>query len=247
MCEERKLMEQKIENTEGKNMRVEHLNKIGEDVKKVVEEENLLDFVNSLSKEKILENVICQLVNREKNENRLTVVPNKKVLDLVVLYRVVISEDELHRVSFIVNNEICKKYGISIKELDIAAMQNTKEKGFKTQTMASTIAEITGVTEEILVESTPPMYVLTNKRMLGGASVMLYPEEFEKIALLLNDDLYILPSSINEVIAVPVNEVELYILKAMVSTVNAEEVAEDEVLSESVYRYSLETGKLTIA
>lgn len=56
-----------------------------------------------------------------------------------------------------------------------------------------------------------------------------------------------LPSSIYEVLAVPVCAVTPETLRKMVTNVNRTEVDDQDVLSWNVYRYSRETGCLTVA
>ena len=82
------------------------------------------------------------------------------------------------------------------------------------------------------------MLVLSNKTKVFGASCMLYPEVLRPLAEELGTDLYILPSSIHEVILMPVNELlSRDDLADMVKEINENEVLPQEVLSDNVYRY----------
>lgn len=81
-------------------------------------------------KEFILGHVEYQLVNADRNAERLQGVPSKKIADLAALYRTVISNDERGTASYIVSDEMMKNAGISIEELDEAADRNTKNAGF---------------------------------------------------------------------------------------------------------------------
>lgn len=84
-----------------------------------------------------------------------------------------------------------------------------------------------------------PMYVLTNRQKLYGAACMLYPEVLKKIAEKLRQDFYVLPSSVHEVILVPANaETDQESLREIVTDINRTQVAEDEVLADSVYYYT---------
>lgn len=214
--------------------------------KKQVDNEKFSAIVSDLSKEKILGNVVCQLVNREKNMKRLMTAPHTDMLDLTVMYRVVVEQDRKGVASFIVNNDLCRKYGISVEELYFAARENTKSQGFVTRTMGSIMAELIGIPEDAPDKEMPYMYVLTTINNINGASVMLYPEEFKPLAKQLYDDLYVLPSSVHEVIAVPTANMDLRELAVMVGTINVAEVSEEEFLSNSVYRYDRADGKLKI-
>ena len=91
-------------------------------------------------------------------------------------------------------------------------------------------------------------YILTNQKEVDGAIYFMSPEVVGAIAEALEDDLYILPSSVNEVLLVRASEVRDGVdgLKAMVRDVNETIVAEKEILSYSVYHYDKEHG-ITIA
>ena len=204
------------------------------------------DVVRGIDKQVILEKAVYQLINGEKNRERLCDIPHRKFLDLVAVYRVVVREDQYGTASFMVTNAMTVQYGISEEELDCAARQNTEKKGFEVQTIASIIAEIKGVPEDVR-ELECPMWVLSNTQKFNGAVVMLYAGYFGRLAESIGSDLYVLPSSIHEVIAVPAEGMGQFGLKAMVGEVNSCEVMEEEVLSENVYRYSRKDGNISIA
>lgn len=81
----------------------------------------------------------------------------------------------------------------------------------------------------------------------NGANIMLYKEYLEIAAEKMNGDFYILPSSIHELLAVPVSTAEIEKLRQMVKEVNDNEVAPEEILGYEVYRYNRETGEVEVA
>lgn len=84
-----------------------------------------------------------------------------------------------------------------------------------------------------------PMYVLTNKKKLYGAACMLYPGILNQFSEKLKQDFYILPSSVHEVILVPADsQTDQEALREIVTDINRTQVAEEEVLADSVYLYS---------
>lgn len=90
-----------------------------------------------------------------------------------------------------------------------------------------------------------PMYVLTNRQKLYGAACMLYPEVLKKFAEKMRQDFYVLPSSVHEVILVPANAgTDQESLREIVTDINRTQVAEDEVLADSVYFYSRSRDKI---
>ena len=91
-------------------------------------------------------------------------------------------------------------------------------------------------------------YILTNQKEVDGAIYFMSPEVVGAIAEALEDDLYILPSSVNEVLLVRASELEDGVdeLKEMVRDANETVVAEKDILSYNVYHYDKEHG-ITIA
>lgn len=205
------------------------------------------DLTKELSKESILENVIYQLINTERNVGKLCNMPHKELLDLSAIYSLTVEENNDGISAIAMNYDLCGKYAISEEELEFAARRNTKERGFCVTTMEEIIAEMMGIPVEGVHNTHPSMFVLTNTSRINGAVVMLYEEYFKELAEKVKSDLYVIPSSIHEVIAVSVDGLDLDEIRKMVCEVNTEEVADEEILGESVYRYKLETGELEIA
>jgi hypothetical protein len=91
------------------------------------------------------------------------------------------------------------------------------------------------------------MYVISNSKGINGASCLLYPEVVKSLSEDLQSDLYILPSSIHEIILVRDNgKLDKNALKEMVTEVNNTQVPEEEILSESVYFYSRQRDAITM-
>lgn len=208
-----------------------------------------MDVENWIARKFILDHVEYQLVNAERNAERLKDIPGKKIADLVAIYRVVIGLDKDEMKSFVLTNANLASSKISLEELDEAAKKNTEKSGFSVRTMSEVMYELMGVNPgpEIEEPDGPQMYVLTNARKLHGANIMLYKEYLEIAAKKMNGDFYILPSSIHELLAVPVSTVEIEELRQMVKEVNDNEVAPEEILGYEVYRYNRETGEVEVA
>lgn len=89
------------------------------------------------------------------------------------------------------------------------------------------------------------MYVLSNKQKFQGAACMLYPDVLKNFAKEKESNVIILPSSIHEVILLPVSEmVDKEIYHAMVMEINRTQVAECEVLADSVYYFKKDVGRM---
>ncbi len=89
------------------------------------------------------------------------------------------------------------------------------------------------------------MYVLTNRQKINGAACMIYDGVLEDFAGEINKDLFILPSSVHEVILVPVTDgIDRNELTKMVREVNENELDEIDVLSDHVYYYNRKDKKI---
>lgn len=89
------------------------------------------------------------------------------------------------------------------------------------------------------------MYVLTNQQKLYGASCILYEHVLREFALSIGRNLYILPSSIHEVIIVPAYpDIKQRDLTKMVRDVNLQELNTDDILSDHAYYYDYITDTL---
>ncbi len=197
----------------------------------------------------ILDHIEYRLVNAERNAEKLKDIPGKKIADLVAIYRVVVSAGEDGMMSYVLTKAILDRSGISFEELDEAAKKNTEKSGFSVRTMSEVMCELMGVNvgQEIKEPDGPQMYVLTNARKLHGANIMLYKEYLEIAAEKMNGDFYIIPSSIHELIAVPVSAQGLEELREMVKAANDNQLAPEEILGYEVYRYNRETGEVEVA
>ena len=83
-----------------------------------------------------------------------------------------------------------------------------------------------------------PLYVLTNAIRLNGASVLFYTDCLKSFADSVGRDIFVLPSSIHEVILVPESfGLEPERMQEMVKEINQTGVAPEEVLSDSVYYF----------
>lgn len=203
-------------------------------------------YENRMSREGILANVEYQLINYAKNRTQLRGLPHRKFLDLAVVYRVPIESDE-PGVSFLVRQGMCDLFGIAAEELDAAARINTEKSGFVTLPFTSIIAELSGK-PEVDLDDEPSMWVFTTEKKFNGAAIMLFEAPFKELADRLGCDLYVLPSSVCEIIVLPAVGINMstWTLKTMVSDVNGRVVEEDQVLGDSVYRYIRKENRLTI-
>jgi len=92
----------------------------------------------------------------------------------------------------------------------------------------------------------PMLYVLSNTEKYYGASAILYPEVLSFFADLRESDLYILPSSIHEVLLLPKDSrTHAEDLNCIIQEVNASQVLKEEVLSDHFYYFDRSLGIIT--
>ena len=87
-----------------------------------------------------------------------------------------------------------------------------------------------------------PMYVMTTEGANGAVS-MLYEDKIGQFCESIDSDVYVIPSSINEIILVPRKGcVPEGMLNEMIREVNATEVSPVDVLSDHVYYFDRDSG-----
>ena len=216
---------------------------------------NGLDFSN------VDKNIIFTLVNAEQNKELLENVPHRKFEDLAIIYRWNVGVDSNGLYTNIVTNEFAEKIGKSEEELYGLAKENTNRIfPSEVRNMAEVISEIIfGEDGELMPEDeefrnmmteTPDdksMYVITNKSKLFGAAAMLYEENLYDLSQQLDSDLYILPSSTHEVIAISDKFGDANELADMVYEINMDQVDLSDRLSNQVYHYDKEARTLRLA
>lgn len=211
--------------------------------------------------------IFCKLVNTKKNEELLKKIPHKDFLDLSVVFYILVNDDETGTQTVLIHNNHLEMWDIDVEELYCIASKNTiRNSNVELKTMTSMIDEIMGnismegddnqesfekyikSISEAEGQSDFPMYVLTNKRRIFGATCMLYKNLLKCFANNMKADVCILPSSIHEVILIPLKckeAVKEY--HQMVIDVNEHEVAPEEVLSNNIYVYVREKDEIEVA
>ena len=91
------------------------------------------------------------------------------------------------------------------------------------------------------------MYVVSNKKNLFGASAILYSDYLEEWAEELECDLYVIPSSVHELLVMPVaHAYSGEEITEMIREINRTQVAREEILSDHVYIYRRNEGRITM-
>jgi len=204
-----------------------------------------------------MDKIVCRLVSYEKNSRLLEEIPYIPFLDLAVIFSCLVVEDECGIGSIRISNKIMEQWGITVKMLYQVAVNNTQRLFPKVlcplKSMMVNILEgdeeagwiPAGIINEIQDGGAP--FVLTNQRGINGAAVILYPGCLKEISDATGKDLYIIPSSIHELLVIPDDkQIMAGDIKKMVHEVNTNCVVAEEVLSDMVYKYSAERNCIEI-
>lgn len=191
------------------------------------------------------------VINKAWNEDAMSGIPHIDFLDLLLYCRIIIDKNENGVASMIVQKHMLKEWEISEEVLWETAFSNLKMEEFEIKDVNEVLRfifherDLTGLPDKNKFESA--LYVLTNKYQNRGAIGMLRTDLLEKFAEWGDCDLYILPSSIHEVLLLADNEIPVDELRRMVRSVNRGVVDEMDRLSDEVYYYQRGSGKLEIA
>ena len=192
----------------------------------------------------IKDKIVYKVVNYRSNEKLLEQVPHKRILDLAVVFYCLLDNEYGRSATALIYNNNLKNWNVTIDDVYKAALKNTPDLLHSKISSMAALFEKCGVNvdgEEVDLKDYVPsdMYVLTNESKLNGAARILYENVLYDFAQKLGADLYILPSSVHEVILLPkLSMFEKDELVNMVKEVNTEGVAADEVLSDHVYEYN---------
>lgn len=207
--------------------------------------------------DKLKDHVIFTLVNTEQNKELLEKVPNKPFQDLSIIFRWVVSVGNEQMSSAVVNESMMKQAGMNIDELMEAAMENTKRiLPVSIYNMEDMLMGLVSDEPEMdffrsmAATERPPketMWIISNSMGMNGASAILYEDKLHELAEKLETDLYLLPSSVHECIAISVDMGTPEELAEMVQSVNMNEVELKDRLSNNVYHYDKDLRELTMA
>ena len=192
--------------------------------------------------------LFVKLVNTERNESLVEQSISKEFLDLSAVVRIVLKMDKEGMASMALSKGAAEILGMTEEEIYAAALANTLRLFPPKLMNLGRYVEMSIGGKLSFGEDEVTTYILTNQKEVDGAIYFMSPEVVGAIAEALEDDLYILPCSVNEVLLVRASELEDGVneLKEMVRDVNETVVAEKEILSYSVYHYDKEHG-ITIA
>lgn len=206
--------------------------------------------------EAVRDRICYRLIGRRGNEGLLEEVPYIEFLDLAICFYYAYHSRELGDGIILIHNSHMKMWEVSTAELMRLAQNNTPLLfPWECSTLEDILRELTGQAGPGSAFSAGeaeageiPMQVLSNEKRLHGAACILYPGVLGKIAEAEGHSLYIIPSSIHEVILLTdKGKGRAETLRRIIAEVNSTQVAPEEVLSDNLYYYDFIEKQIKIA
>lgn len=217
-----------------------------------------VDMRHFLNYGSVRNSIVYKLINTDKNRETLEDIPHMEFLDLSIVFQCMVESQEIGTATILIHNARTKLWGISAEELYRAATENTPRlRSYELKGMKEMLCEIMqkeNVEErfdcEELVQELEygiPMYVLSNKYRVEGATCILYPNLLRDFSCSIGGSFYIIPSSIHEVLLIPADNTDnCEGLRETIKEVNDTQLIEEEILSYSLYYYDADAEKVRV-
>lgn len=207
--------------------------------------------------ENVRKRILFRVINTERNEEFLSQIPHRNVVDLSIFYCILMIEGDGEIGTVRVDNQMMQRWGVSEETLFEDAKINMAKK------MPVSCKSLFGLVEHLMkkdscfneidwenVRNNGEPVVLTNSQGINGFGSVFYDGVLDKIARRMGADrLYIIPSSLHEslIFSDIHSSYSVRELKEMVTEVNRACVSEEDFLSDSVYVYQVDGKTFEIA
>ncbi len=197
------------------------------------------------------------VINYQANIPELEGRPNRRFLDLAVVYYMEMKEVHVSATCAITNH-IMEEWGINEMELFRQGCENQRHYD------TACIERMDDIIAQFLKENPDeekkkmfeeqranavesPMFVATNPRRNYGAVCIIDTFFLQKVADTIASNLIILPSSVHEIIIVPEEDgMKNFVDSAGVEEINSITVDAEEQLSNSIYLFDRKKGEVSI-
>lgn len=200
---------------------------------------------------KVKSRIIFKLIHYKQNRVLLTQIPHIRMLDLAIVFCCLVQTNDTEFATILIHHHHLTFWNINVSHLYKLAMQNTPLLlSYELTNLAELLCEF--MTDFPALSNSDfitdiPMYILTNHQKLHGAGCILYPNLLNDLCETFHDDLYILPSSVHEVLLLPASNVHSsQNLCEIIKDVNRTQVQAEEILSDHAYFFSKKTRQLSI-
>lgn len=187
--------------------------------------------------------IFYKLINYEKNQELLKDVPHFRWHDLAVVFYYQMEGMAFGMASITIHDSHLGMWGLTAEEVYRTARRNMEQK--KPGILEPIQKALRNMGAPEVDERLGPLYVLTNRERMFGASAMLYSWKIKELADRLQTNLLILPSSTHEVLLLPDEGEQNYtVYRQMVREVNRMQVNPEEILSFNLYLYNMKKQEI---
>ena len=215
-----------------------------------------MDFFKDF--DRVKDKICYRLVNAKENAEMLGKIPHESFLDLAIEYYCPVDDPGIGKGSILITNDHLKHWGVTQEDVKEAAAKNTPcINPARCYSMENMLGSMMGFEEERDTDELPEdlyhqdgfgsMHILTNQEKTYGACVMLYEDFMRKVSEAAGNDLFVIPSSVHELIILPkTGENDAGHLQEIIREVNENTVSKQEFLSNNLYLYDAEAQRLSI-
>lgn len=169
--------------------------------------------------------------------------------DLAVVFRIILQHGDYENATILIRESLLQMWRLTENELLDIAMENLKNSQMEFCSLIEKLSKLLscqGMAGPDTKGVCTPIYIATNLSNNFGASVIMDGEKLKQIAQIIKDDFYIIPSSVHEVLCVPMHEIlGEDILEQTLMDANLFKVEPEEVLEWHIYRYQADTEEVT--
>lgn len=220
---------------------------------------------------KVQKQIVYKLIHFERNRELLQEVPHRRFLDLAVVYYLVIEDAFIGNGTALIHHSQQRLWQVEEEILYQAARENTDRLlGNEIQPMRDVVRQMlkADVTHQLaadvkdgifsqeqvdlwvedILENTLPkeqiaMYVMSNTVKYMGAAAVLSGEKLKSLSEQWGCGMYVIPSSVHEMILIPDRElIGGELLEALLQDINEQEENMQDFLSDQVYYYDIPHG-----
>lgn len=204
------------------------------------------------------DHITLKLINTRKNRTILGDVPHiiYSELGLAIIFEVTVIDDMTKEVmSARIPMNVMKGWDTNTDELFRIGQENTlrmmgvyvkeMKEAFEDFTKDGKVEIESSFYEDLCSMNRMPIYVLTNNLKLYGAVNIFIDGVLRGVSDMMDDDICIIPSSIHEVLLVPLRLVDcLDDINIMISEISEEVLQRQDFLSDNCYVYSRQLDKI---
>ena len=221
------------------------LSQIAEDIVELYHQAADVSFTDTemlLDYEKLQEKILYKLVNFKANQSLLKDIPHIPYLDLAIVFYVLLDCKDSGMATVLIRNEHLKTWGKDLNTIFSNARENTP------RVFPAELTPMSDFLKNALPDSNE--FIASNidyDIKQQGAICTLYDDIMNQIGKTLQDDFFVIPSSVHEVLLLKASDTDCMDLNEIIREVNETTVIPEEILSDHAYFYSRDRKELLCA